>query len=271
MHSSNSLRSGGRSQRPRRRHRDAPYRDLKVWVAATVGALTVTGCLATTASAIDAHPELIRPEAISGDPHSPRVAHLATVALEAKESLDANATPEAERAFDVALADLAAATAHELSVSSAALEAAWRRADGPHQTAVLTALTQLGVQYQSNSSEPFVGFDCSGLTSFAWREAGVQLSRQSGAQISEAEERTEETAMAGDLVQYPGHVMLYLGVPDTIVHASNPESDVELWLLGDRSVNFADPSGLAPYVEPAPESLPNDSNTLLAMSGSSPV
>jgi cell wall-associated NlpC family hydrolase len=261
MHSSSTLRSGGRSQRPRRRY----------LATAVLGAATVTGSFATSASAIDAHPELVRPEAISGDPHSPRVAHLATVALDAQAAFDGNQSPEAERAFDVALADLAAATAHELSVGTAALEAAWRRADGPHQTAVLTALTQLGVEYQSNSSEPFVGFDCSGLTSFAWREAGVQLSRQSGAQISEAEERTEETAMAGDLVQYPGHVMLYLGVPGTIVHASNPQNDVELWMLGDRSVNFGDPSGLTPYVAPAPEAPANDSSTLLAMSSVSPV
>src|SRR3990170_2842906 len=255
MHSSNPLRSLRRGPRPGRRY----------FTAALVGAAAVTGCFATSASA-DA-----KPEAISGDPHSPRVAQLATVALEAKEAFDGNPTPETERAFDTALTDLAAATAHEMSVSSAALEAAWRRADSPHQTAVLTALTQLGAPYQSNSSDPDVGFDCSGLTSFAWREAGVELSRQSGAQISEAEERTEDTAMAGDLVQYPGHVMLYLGVEGTIVHASNPENDVELWLLGDRSVNFGDPSGLTPYVEPAPETPAHDDSTLLAMSGGSPV
>jgi cell wall-associated NlpC family hydrolase len=227
-----------------------------------VGVAAVTGSFATSASADT------KPEAISGDPHSPRVAQLATVALGAKEAFDRNPTPEAERAFDTALTDLAAATAHEMSVSTAALDAAWRRADSPHLTAVLTALTQLGAPYQSNSSDPDVGFDCSGLTSFAWREAGVELSRQSGAQISEAEERTEDTAMAGDLVQYPGHVMLYLGVEGTIVHASNPENDVELWLLGDRSVNFGDPSGLTPYVEPAPETPAHDGSTLFAMSGS---
>jgi cell wall-associated NlpC family hydrolase len=244
---------------------------VKVWVAAIVGAVTVTGGLATSASAIEARPQTIRPGAISGDPHSPRVARLASVALEAIEAFEDNPTPETERAFDAALSDLAAATAHEMSVSTAALEAAWRRADAPHQTAVLTALTQLGAPYRSNSSDPEAGFDCSGLTSFAWREAGVQLSRQSGAQISEAEERTEDTAMAGDLVQYPGHVMLYLGVPGTIVHSSNPQNDVELWLLGDRSVNFGDPSGLTPYVEPAPEAPANDGNTLIAMHGSSPV
>lgn len=255
MHSSNPLRFR-RRLRPRRRY----------LTAAIVGAATVTGCFATSASAVDA------PEAISGDPHSPRVAELAAAALDAKGALDTNPTADTERAYDTALADLAAATGHEMSISTAALQAAWQQADSPHQTAVLTALTQLGVPYRSNSSEPFVGFDCSGLTSFAWREAGVQLSRQSGAQISEAEERTEDTAMAGDLAQYPGHVMLYLGVPGAIVHASNPQNDVELWLLSDHSVNFGDPSGLPAYVEPAPEPPAGGGNTvLLAASGASPV
>lgn len=260
MDNSNTLRSSQRSQRPRRR-----YLDAKVWTAVIVGAAAATGCFGTTVSA-DA-----MPQAISGDPHSPRVAHLATAVLEAQGVLDVTTTSEAERAYDVALSDLAAATAHEMSISTIALESAWRRADAPHLTAVVTALTQLGVPYQSNTSEPFVGFDCSGLTSFAWREAGVQLSRQSGSQISEAEERTEDTAMAGDIVQYPGHVMLYLGVPDAVVHSSNPENDVELWLLGDRSVNFGDPSDLAPYVEEAPEVPGDDGNTLLALSSGAPT
>ena len=42
-----------------------------------------------------------------------------------------------------------------------------------HQEALLAALTQLGVAYRSSTSEPGVGFDCSGLTSFAWGRAGV--------------------------------------------------------------------------------------------------
>jgi cell wall-associated NlpC family hydrolase len=260
MHTSNPRRFR-RGQRPRRRY----------LTVAVVGAATFSGGFATAVSTVEAQPNVIRPEAISGDPHSQRVADLAAAALEAQETLAATSTADAQRAYDIALADLAAATAHEMSLSTVALEAAWRRADAPHQTAVLTALTQLGVPYRSNSSEPFVGFDCSGLTSFAWREAGVQLSRQSGAQISEAEERTEESAMAGDLAQYPGHVMLYLGVPGAIVHASNPEHDVELWLLGDRSVNFADPSGLPAYVEPAPEAQAGGNSVLLAFGGTSPV
>ena len=225
-----------RTQLPRRRR----------LVAALIGLAAACGGLVDGAAA-----EAATPAEVSGDPHSPEVARLASVARQAMGQYDLEPTPETARAYEAALADVAATTARELGVDGPAMEQAWARTDRAHQTAVLAALTQLGVEYRSNTSEPFVGFDCSGLTSFAWREAGVQLSRQSGAQISEAEQRTEATAVAGDLVQYPGHVMMYLGVPDAVVHASNPERDVELWILGDRSVNFGDPSGLPVYVESA--------------------
>ena len=43
-------------------------------------------------------------------------------------------------------------------------------------------------------------------------------------------------------MQYPGHVMMYLGVGDAIVHASNPSTDVELSFTS-RSVRFGDPTG----------------------------
>jgi hypothetical protein len=48
--------------------------------------------------------------------------------------------------------------------------------------------------------------------------------------------------MAGDLVQFPGHVMMYLGVGDAIVHAVNRKDDVELDFFRDR-VRFGDPIG----------------------------
>ena len=96
------------------------------------------------------------------------------------------------------------------------MAAAWRATDDVHQTALLTALTQLGVEYRSATSEPGVGFDCSGLMLYAWGEAGFTLTRQSGSQISEADARDEDTAKAGDLAQYPGHVMMYLGVPQDV-------------------------------------------------------
>jgi cell wall-associated NlpC family hydrolase len=132
--------------------------------------------------------------------------------------------------------------AAEIRLDPATLRAAWAKADLVHQEAMLAALTQLGVAYRGYKSDPGVGFDCSGLTSWAWGRAGLQIAHQSGSQINAARRVDQSEAVAGDLVQYPGHVMLYLGVDRAIVHASNPSTDVELSFV-PRSVRFGDPTG----------------------------
>ena len=173
------------------------------------------------------------PSEIGGDPHSPRVAGLATAALDAKAAFERSAARVDKSAYLTALEMTAEATAGEMGVSHTQMATAWLATDDAHQTALLTALTQLGVEYRSATSEPGVGFDCSGLMLYAWGEAGFSLSRQSGSQISEADARDMATAKAGDLAQYPGHVMMYLGVPQAFVHSSNPENDVELWMTSE--------------------------------------
>ena len=45
-------------------------------------------------------------------------------------------------------------------------------------------MSQIGVPYQYAMSEPGVGFDCSGLTAWAWEQAGVNLPHQSSAQYA---------------------------------------------------------------------------------------
>ncbi len=95
------------------------------------------------------------------------------------------------------------------------------------------------------TSEENVGFDCSGLTTFAWSRAGVQLTRQSSAQINEASPLDRASARAGDLVQYPGHVMMYLGVGDAVIHSVQRGRTVELDTINERrtnSVRFGDPT-----------------------------
>ena len=182
---------------------------------------------------------------VPGDHHSPRVAGYATVALEVLRQYEATHNPIAGMQYRAALQATAEATADEMGTSAVAMARAWTSVDVEHQTAVLAALSQLGVAYHSDSSQPGVGFDCSGLTTFAWAEAGVSLPRQSGEQIASAAERDEATAEAGDLAQYPGHVMLYLGVEGAVVHASNPENDVELWMLSSgraEGVRYGDPA-----------------------------
>lgn len=185
------------------------------------------------------------PGEVPGDPQSPVVAQHALDTLTALGRYQRSGDEADLTAYQDGLAVTAAATADETGLNDRAMQLAWNSADRPHQVALLTALTQLGVEYQSMTSEPGVGFDCSGLTSYAWGEAGFELNRRSGDQIDAADERTRTTVMAGDLVEYPGHVMISLGLGNAVVHSSNPENDVELWVLSDGradSVRYGDPT-----------------------------
>lgn len=183
---------------------------------------------------------------------SPALANLAAEALEAGSRLD---PVDGVRGYDrnnltftryVRLRDEAAnLTAAELGLPAAMLRDAWARTDLEKQTAVLAALTQLGVPYRSNWSEAGVGFDCSGLTTYAWGIAGLDLARQSRAQINASTRVERAAAEAGDLMFYPGHVMMFLGVGDAIVQSRQRGSDVEITFLTGRhtgDVIFADPT-----------------------------
>ena len=181
------------------------------------------------------------PAAIAGDPHSPVVIERADVALAAHDVFSYTGTPDAFVTYLGVRNATADVVAFELGLDPVALRDAWARADLRHQKAVLAALTQIGAPYVKNTSDPAVGFDCSGLTAYAWGRAGVQLSRQSSAQINAARSIDQSEAFAGDIAQYPGHVMMYLGVGDAIVHAANHDKDVALDTLR-RDVRFGDPS-----------------------------
>jgi cell wall-associated NlpC family hydrolase len=146
-------------------------------------------------------------------------------------------------AFSDQLDRVANATALRLNLEPARLRAAWQAADVDHQRALLAALTQLGTPYRKNTSKPGIGFDCSGLTTYAWGVAGVELPRQSSAQIRGAAKRDALTAQAGDLVQYPGHVMMWLGVDRAVIHAVGRGRSVELdHTKARRSLRFGDPT-----------------------------
>lgn len=140
--------------------------------------------------------------------------------------------------------EIATELATRLEIEPLRMIMAWQQADIAHQTALLAAFTQLGVPYHRNSSKPGEGFDCSGLTTYAWGVAGATLTRQSGAQIRNAASRTQATAMAGDLVYYPGHVMLWLGVDNAIVHAPYTGRNVEVDTLNKhRNARYGNPIG----------------------------
>ncbi len=135
--------------------------------------------------------------------------------------------------------------ATELGYAQAEMVEAWAATPVDHQLAVLAAMTQVGVPYRTNTSQEGVGFDCSGITTFAWARGGIELVRQSSAQIRNAAPLDRSAAKAGDLVQYPGHVMMYLGVGDAIIHSVMRGRTVELDTISSRranSVRFGDPT-----------------------------
>jgi cell wall-associated NlpC family hydrolase len=175
----------------------------------------------------------------------PTIAVAATVDTISTTAAAALATMGTD-AFAVRFEDASYAVATSLGVDAGQMHQAWLAADQPHRIALLSALTQVGVPYRHNASKVGVAFDCSGLTSFAWGQTGVELAHQSSAQLRESALRTIDTAQAGDIVYYPGHVMLWLGVDNLIVHAPQRGRDVEVGHISDRRVKrakFANPIG----------------------------
>lgn len=167
-----------------------------------------------------------------------------SVPVAAAAALRALTTPTTDPAEYHRLRDeLAAVVAPLVGLDAVQLAAAWAAADAPHQRAMIAALTQVGVAYRRNSSRPGVSFDCSGLTTFAWASAGVALPRSSSQQIRFGARRDASTAQAGDLVYYPGHVMIWLGVGRAVVHSSDPRRGVEVRLSKRSSLRYADPTG----------------------------
>jgi hypothetical protein len=129
--------------------------------------------------------------------------------------------------------------AAELGIGADPLLGEWAAADEPKQIAMLAALTQLGVPYRSIHSEPGVGFDCSGLMIWAFAQAGIELPRVSGDQISAAERIDAEDAEPGDLTYYPGHISMYVG-EGMMVHSPYTGSTVEVTEVPSRSSRWGD-------------------------------
>ena len=109
--------------------------------------------------------------------------------------------------------------------------------------AVATALAQVGKPYRWGAGGPNA-FDCSGLTSYAWRAAGVSIPRTSRAQYSGLRNVTRSQLQPGDLVFYNSpisHVAMYIG-NDTIVEASRTGIPVRTARLSNRvPVGYARP------------------------------
>jgi len=110
--------------------------------------------------------------------------------------------------------------------------------------AVAAALSQLGVAYRYATAIPGVAFDCSGLTAWAWGQAGVGLPHQSGAQFASLPHVGQGDAQPGDLLFFYspiGHVAIYIG-NGQMVHATHPGDVVKVaGVSWDRVVGIGRP------------------------------
>ncbi|MBV8862446.1 MAG: C40 family peptidase, partial [Mycobacterium sp.] len=107
-----------------------------------------------------------------------------------------------------------------------------RRADrvpgGPGEVAVRAALGKLGRPYVWGAKGPS-SFDCSGLTGWAWRQAGIALGADTYQQIRDGVAVAPGQVRAGDLIfpkdafgaAGPGHVQLAIS-PTQVIHAPQP-------------------------------------------------
>ena len=102
-------------------------------------------------------------------------------------------------------------------------------ASGRASVAVRTAYAQLGDPYRWAGTGPG-SFDCSGLTSFAWRAAGVSLPHSSRAQYAGGRKVSRSDLRPGDLVFFYSpisHVGIYIG-GGKIIDAPYPGSSVQI-------------------------------------------
>ena len=116
---------------------------------------------------------------------------------------------------------------------------------GPGQGAAQTALSKLGRPYAWGAKGPSA-FDCSGLTQWAWRQAGVALGGDTYAQLGNGIPVPAGQVRAGDLIfpldafgeggrPGPGHVQL--AISDTeVVHAPHTGDVVRVAPMPGRYV-----------------------------------
>jgi cell wall-associated NlpC family hydrolase len=109
--------------------------------------------------------------------------------------------------------------------------------------AVSAAKSQLGVPYKFAAEQPGVAFDCSGLTKYAWGQAGVYLPHQSRQQYASSPHVSLANLAPGDLIFYYSpisHVSMYIG-GGQVVHAPATGDVVKISGLSGNAVGATRP------------------------------
>lgn len=106
------------------------------------------------------------------------------------------------------------------------------------------ATAQLGVTYVWGASDPEVGFDCSGLTSWVYKQVfGMDITRTSYTQQYQGVEVDFDDLRLGDLLFFEDggdvhHVAMYLG-DGYYIHAPKPGDQVKITAMDSYTPSFA--------------------------------
>ncbi|WP_406093554.1 NlpC/P60 family protein [Kitasatospora purpeofusca] len=164
-------------------------------------------------------------------------------AAKAEAAKAAKAKADAERATrDTSRSDLSApASAPAAAPAAAAAKPAAPAANGSRAAAAIAAAeSKLGAPYVYGATGPN-SFDCSGLTGWAYAQAGVSLPRTSQDQANAGTRIGSDISQAqpGDLVIFYGdrhHVGIYVG-GGQVIHAPKPGASVRYESASNMPVN----------------------------------
>ncbi|MCY0943941.1 MULTISPECIES: C40 family peptidase [Streptomyces] len=105
--------------------------------------------------------------------------------------------------------------------------------------ALAAAKTKLGTAYVMGATGPSA-YDCSGLTQWAYKQAGVSITRTTYTQANDGKRVSRSELQPGDLVFFYGdlhHVGLYAGNNMTL-HASNPRGGIKYESMDNMPFQF---------------------------------
>jgi cell wall-associated NlpC family hydrolase len=135
---------------------------------------------------------------------------------------------------------LAPATATAAEPAPASSNSSATAPSAAAQTAVDTARAQVGKAYRYGAAGPD-SFDCSGLTQYAYRAAGIELPHSSRSQSEMGTPVERADLQPGDLVFFydpVGHVGIYVG-DGQMVDAGSEQTGVSQRTVDMEGYNFA--------------------------------
>jgi cell wall-associated NlpC family hydrolase len=237
-------RHGGHGAAPTGSHLGRAARTAGLSLAA-LGAVATAGGLATHGLLGDDEPPATGETAISPQLASANLALApAAPALDAATSSvlpvvsQASSTgtstikhdsPDSRAAAAARTAEQDQQTERAASSSDSQEEAAPSAGSSVATQAIAAARSQLGVPYVWGGTSPD-GFDCSGLTQWAFEHAGIELPRTSRAQATEGQEVSADSMQPGDLIFFNSpvsHVGIYIG-GGKMIEAPQSGSDVKI-------------------------------------------